>query len=58
MCRYEDRRIDLKQFESSPFFLCVSVVNFKAWFLWLELTMRFNPMHDKSNTKCCVLEIY
>lgn len=42
--------------QSSLFFLCLAILNFKRLFLLLEVGMRFIALHNESNYKWCVVE--
>ena len=44
--------------QNSHFFLCFSILNFKTLILSLEVGMKLKALHNKSNTKYCVVEIH
>ena len=54
-----ERERGVTRWHSSPFFLlCFSILNFKTLFLWLEVGIRFKALNNRSNTKCCFVEIH
>ena len=42
----------------SDFFIHFSILNLKTFFLQVEVVMKFDVLHNESNTKCYTLKIH